>query len=303
MLEMRDNTSPVVIDSDGRELVGLGTPAFPFSYGTFDPSIKDYPWHWHDEMEFVYVKEGNLVYAVGASRLVLHKGDAAFANINVPHSEQDYFRRNAQEMHIVVSPDLLCSDHEQVIWTKYLKPLFESKTLKYATLLHNGPAWQQEVITLFKQTFNAVSLELDGCEILAREYLTRACVIIERHLIHAEETSSPNVNLQTERVKTMISFINHHYSEAITVSDIAAAASVSPRECQRAFKTALGSTPVGYLSDYRLQMAASKLTSQTDSIADVSISCGFSSQSYFSKQFKKKYGQTPLEHRQLNMPL
>jgi AraC-like DNA-binding protein len=113
--------------------------------------------------------------------------------------------------------------------------------------------------------------------------------------IRAQNTEKNNSDM--ERLKEMILYIQANYAERIMLDDIAAAAGISPRECMRCFQRCLGNSPVNYLNDHRLHMAAEKLLTTAETVTEVSENCGFSSVSYFSKAFRLKMGCTPLEYR------
>ena len=68
----------------------------------------------------------------------------------------------------------------------------------------------------------------------------------------------------------------------------------------RYFKKIAGCSPVEYLIDYRLNMAAYMLITTDDSISDISLACGFNDASHFIKFFRRKKGVTPRNYRQLH---
>ena len=53
-----------------------------------------------------------------------------------------------------------------------------------------------------------------------------------------------------------LNYIKEHYTEAITLGDLAQSARVSKSECLRCFKLSMQDTPYHYLLEYRLQAAA-----------------------------------------------
>jgi transcriptional regulator GlxA family with amidase domain len=91
----------------------------------------------------------------------------------------------------------------------------------------------------------------------------------------------------------MLSYIYENYAEPVTLADIAKAADISRSEAGRCFHTYMGCSPVEALIQYRLQMAHQLLSERTQTLQQISCACGFNSVSYFSRQFKKKYGYTP----------
>ena len=90
-----------------------------------------------------------------------------------------------------------------------------------------------------------------------------------------------------ERLKTMMQFIHACYGEKITLEQIAASAGISPRECSRCFQRCIKISPMNYLNDYRVRMAARLLSQTGRTILSISEQCGFSSSSYFGKLFQK----------------
>ena len=95
----------------------------------------------------------------------------------------------------------------------------------------------------------------------------------------------------------MLSYIKMHLSESMTVGDIAKAASVSESECLRCFRSAIGTTPIRYLREYRLERACELLTETNLSLAEIASACGFQDMSYFSKSFRESKGTTPTGYR------
>ena len=88
---------------------------------------------------------------------------------------------------------------------------------------------------------------------------------------------------------------------SVTLEEIAASASVSTSTCLRLFSIIVGTTPVNYLTDYRLQKAAEELQHKGKrTISDIAYLCGFTDASYFNRCFRKKYGVTPTEYVRLS---
>jgi transcriptional regulator GlxA family with amidase domain len=95
----------------------------------------------------------------------------------------------------------------------------------------------------------------------------------------------------------MTQFIKDHCGEKLTLDDIAAAADISTRECTRCFARCINTSPIVYLTQTRLSMAADLLAGSAKSIIEISEECGFSSPSYFGKVFREAMGCTPKEYR------
>ncbi|MCR5747386.1 MAG: AraC family transcriptional regulator, partial [Lachnospiraceae bacterium] len=88
-----------------------------------------------------------------------------------------------------------------------------------------------------------------------------------------------------------------HYQDRISLSDIAASASISDRECLRCFQNNLGTTPFTFLLRYRCRVAADRLKRSADPVTEIAYGCGFSSPSYFGKIFRQEMGWSPSDYR------
>ena len=70
---------------------------------------------------------------------------------------------------------------------------------------------------------------------------------------------------------------------------------------RRCFKREIGKTPLGYLTELRIDQAKVLLTQETfTSIENISAICGFGDSFYFSTCFKKHVGVAPLQYRKMN---
>ena len=92
-------------------------------------------------------------------------------------------------------------------------------------------------------------------------------------------------------------YIRENFSEHITIKDICSAIGYSKSTLLPAFKKEFSITVNTYLNNLRLGRAKKMLEGENFTINEVALACGFSDQSYFSKVFSAKYGQTPTEYR------
>ena len=95
----------------------------------------------------------------------------------------------------------------------------------------------------------------------------------------------------------MISYIETHHREKITLSQISAAGNAGKTTCCTIFQKYVNQTPMSYLTNYRLQKSV-ELLHQTDmTVTEIAYESGFSGASYFTETFKKVYGCTPTGYR------
>ncbi|MFR7520402.1 MAG: helix-turn-helix transcriptional regulator [Mediterraneibacter faecis] len=98
-------------------------------------------------------------------------------------------------------------------------------------------------------------------------------------------------------MKTVLKYVENHYTEKLTIDDMAKLTYYSKSHFMKFFKAHMGIGFTEYLNDYRLTMAARLLKSSDDSILMIADASGFDNLSYFNRIFKKKYGVSPGTYR------
>ncbi|MGN0277546.1 MAG: helix-turn-helix domain-containing protein [Hominisplanchenecus sp.] len=96
----------------------------------------------------------------------------------------------------------------------------------------------------------------------------------------------------------LISYINEHFHEPVSLDALAKKANLSPYHFTRIFARETGYTPHQYLINTRISAAKFMLKSSERSIKDIAFSTGFNSESNFCSTFKKWEKVTPGEYRQ-----
>jgi len=100
-----------------------------------------------------------------------------------------------------------------------------------------------------------------------------------------------------ERLLAARQFINDHSSQPLTLSDLAKSAGMSaPYFCSQ-FRKFFGIAPVEYLIQHRMFHAAQLLADRNLTIAEIAAQVGYNDPFFFSRTFKKHFGQSPREMR------
>ncbi len=110
------------------------------------------------------------------------------------------------------------------------------------------------------------------------------------------DASAATVRRATATVRRATAFIDAHPDRDITVVDIAAAACVTVRALQMAFRRELDTTPMAYLRTVRLARAHRELLDLgpgQETVTAVAYRWGFSSASRFSAYYRETYGVNP----------
>ncbi|WP_209427649.1 GlxA family transcriptional regulator [Pararhodobacter sp. SW119] len=103
--------------------------------------------------------------------------------------------------------------------------------------------------------------------------------------------------LTDRRIEAAIRIMEAALSTPLRIAQIADAANISERQLERLFLTNLGMSPSDFYMDLRLTAARSRLLHSSDTLEEIAVSMGFSSQAHFSRAIKAWCGESPLTLR------
>lgn len=128
------------------------------------------------------------------------------------------------------------------------------------------------------------------------EFLDFVHVIFEKNKVLPSQSKKP----EEDAVSLAQAFITDHLSDsALTRQDIAQAAHVSESHCSHLFTKKLGLSITDYIGRERLKLAKSLLADTSMPASLIALKSGFNSASYFTANFKKSEGMTPMEYRKM----
>jgi len=104
--------------------------------------------------------------------------------------------------------------------------------------------------------------------------------------------------LDDVRLRRVLAYVEEHFAEDITVADLANVACLSIFHFTRAFAAAMGVPPHRYVSRRRLETAKAMIATGRASLSEIAHDCRFSSESSFTRAFRRATGMTPAKYRQ-----
>lgn len=254
-----------------------------------------YPWHWHDDWEIAYVEQGAVRVCVNDQQVLLQEGDGIFINRRVLHTFSMAGETEVRMPNVLFEPVLLYGSRESVYWEKYVKPLALSKGFTHEVFRRQTP-WQAEILGQAERAFSLLTAEDYGYELRVRAALSEIFLILTRHIPDLGNTEAKS-QTEMDRIRQMLSFIQLHYTEPVSVQQIADSAFISRRECMRSFQRVLGTSPIQYVIDLRLRKAKQLLLETDFPVMEIGARCGFPDQSYFTRVFREKTGVSPGKFR------
>ena len=99
------------------------------------------------------------------------------------------------------------------------------------------------------------------------------------------------------RATRTVRYMDEHAGDALSLTDLAAQAGLSPFHFLRTFEDLTGATPHQYVMRLRLRRAAARLLAEPAKILDVALDSGFGDVSNFNRAFRAEFGMSPRAYR------
>jgi len=248
--------------------------------------------HWHDRLELIQVKSGQMHCHVNDSDFLLKKGDICIINEEQIHRVYSEEEETCSTNTLTISPAML--QNIQGLYNKLIFPVISDSDFTHIRM--NGRnSHAKRISDLFDEMMKLAKEKPTGCELEALAFV--ALILRQVYLVYKEEPLEREHDEDLRLHKKMTAYIYDHYSEAINLDDIASSASISRSKCSLLFHKYAETSPIDFLNSYRLEMAAFQLTNTKETIASIAFSCGFNQQSYFTRLFVREYGLSPKEYR------
>lgn len=261
------------------------------SFKLFSPRLRNtFLWHYHPEIELVYVEADAGIRHVGSHISGYTQSDLVFIGSNIPHLNFDYrLRSDYHQVVIQLREDFLGSAIGLAPEFSTIQQLFKkaswgiafgenAKALVVDRLkqLHQLSSFQQlmELISIFQTLASAKDFELLNNDDMSIQFFLKDKIRMGAiyEYIDANYNRKPDVNIVAEKVHL-----------------------TTPAFC-RYFKRQTNMTFTDFVNQYRIDMAKNHLM-QDRNITETCYAVGFESLSYFNKLFNRIVGQNPSDFK------
>ena len=286
-------------DEDNREFIPTDRE-FPFviKYTDFSKMTGGIAgWHWHDFFELTIPLQDGMILQTPEQTVRLDCGEAAFVNTSMLHTvswKDDPASKTCYTFFFDRS--ILTGEYGSVFEEKYVNPITMCRDLDCFSIRPHNKAGLR-MMMLIDDMVSYFRTEEFGSEMKSRSALSELWLILLEETREFRENARMIDPTDSMRMKQMMNYVHEHFRDKIYLEEIAASAGISPRECARCFRRQIGFTPMDYLNQYRVRMAADELGMSADPIAVIGERCGFASDSYFGKIFRQYMNCSPREYR------
>ena len=247
-------------------------------------------WHFHPEIELVYVEAEKGIRHIGDHISTYEGCDLALIGSYIPHLNFDYGVKATVETVVIQFPETY----------------FEAGLVRIPEL--------QKVVGLMERAktgiaFTGETKRIAGVRLKKLQYMDRfhqfmelmsifqfLAVSDEYEDLEVRPISSQTILKQQERMHRIHQFVEMNFQKPIDTQQIAEEVNLTLPAFCRYFKKATKLTYTDFVNQYRVQYAK-KLLIQDKNVTETCFECGFESLSYFNRIFKKFAGVSPSEFK------
>lgn len=269
------------------EEVHRGSAALPLGLYRQHGSVKGScitPSQYHKDLELILTLEGSTTLVVDGETWETKPGVLYFINPYHIHSIHVATPPSRYDC-LVIPMDLLTLPVGHATMTDLISPISKGER-------SFGSQTQDPVLIDLFQRITASYTQKEENATAIMGYLLLLLDRSKKIGLLTESAPSP-----TAPIRKAIDYIQSHFNERISLSDMAASVGMNPKYFCSYFKKHTLSTPFTYLTMLRIRHAKTLLQEKQLSVLEVALSCGFDNVSFFIRQFKAVTGQTPGQYR------
>lgn len=248
-------------------------------------------WHFHPEIELVYINYGQGKRHIGNHISYYHDGDLLLIGSNVPHyGFAGRLTKNESEIIVQFLPDFMGTDFLSSIEMKEINLLIQKSV---QGLSFSGGTKEQVGIKLTQL------LNLKGFDRLMKflDILRTLALSKEVEILNAGGMFLEVYANEHDRMTLIYDYVANNFTETIELERIASIVSMTVPSFCRYFKKVTNKTFTQYVNEYRIVHAQKLLSEQDMTITEVSLTSGFNNISHFNKQFKLHTQKSPRDYR------
>jgi AraC-like DNA-binding protein/quercetin dioxygenase-like cupin family protein len=254
--------------------------------------------HRHEFTEIVIVLSGLGVHVTEGARHQVQAGDVLVINSRRSHAYENIHSLNI--VNLLVREDVFRETEKQLSSLPGYHALFTLEPVRwrqreFTSRLRLKAEDLKRAIAWVEAMEEETRKKTEGGPLLARSWIILLIGLLARRY-GQDAAHAPQLEMRLGRV---LSWIEQHACEKLTMADLARQAAMSERSFLRHFRQATGFAPIDYVIRARIRRATELLAGRDSglSITEIAFRCGFQDSNYFSRQFRRLAGASPRHYR------
>ncbi|MBI9011595.1 MAG: AraC family transcriptional regulator [Clostridiales bacterium] len=254
----------------------------------FTQTVGEFPYHWHEEIEILFVLEGSLEIRVSKKPYHLNEGDLFIVNKN--------------ELHFIKSTlasgntQLLALQFEDSYFKKYGLVLTDKKFQMCLNDDTQNRSDHYQIKNILAKMMNQVLNKEPYYNLRLEQLLLDLVILLMSQYQQKDESKEESVS--DDKLLEILEYINEICTDASkNVKDIADHFYFSSQYLSRYFKSQVGISVKKFLDHLRLNKSLFALKTSDERILDIALKYGFPDSKAYYRVFKEVFDITPKEYR------
>ncbi|TDX87040.1 AraC family transcriptional regulator [Epilithonimonas xixisoli] len=254
-------------------------------------NIKSHVWHYHPEIELIFVCGGSGKRQIGSNISYFTEGDLILIGSNLPHCGMtNENTKNDYEIVIQFSQNFM--------GTEFWNAPEMSKILTMLEKAKSGIVFGEKVKKALKSKLEALS-ESSSLDKLMKliDILDSLATTSDYKILNAGKYYLQTQKEDNDRINLIFNHVKDNFKNQISLEEVAGLATMTVPSFCRYFKKITNKTFTQFVNEYRITHSLKLLAEQPMSITEICFESGFNNFSYFNKTFKEHTQKSPSQYR------
>lgn len=275
-------------------------PHFPFMI--FNQKLKrednaEDSFHWHNFCEITCVVKGKGNYFVNGQEYDMSEGDLIIFNNVELHGWSVI--DETMELIVMIFPTEFVSAPVTMFDYDYLRP-FLDRDGNFKNRIGAGEQYASDMAGIMKDIMREMKEKNVGYRLMVKAQVLRILTLLIRCYRKSDTAGDDAVSgdrRSMKRLEEAFYYINSHYTEKMTLEEVASSVYMSPNYFSTYFKGVTSLSFSDYVTVLRLNKAKEMIKTTDMNMADIAEACGFHNMSNFYRLYKKHIGNIEEERK------
>ncbi len=276
------------VENIGEITTANGEALLKMWHAIVDPEIRGMRHHNHTRFEITLVVSGSGVYSTPTGVFVIQKGDVLVFSGNEWHCITEIHDCGLELINLHFEPRYLLGNSHNSLSEKHMDFCFaHSSEFKNYIPAKDAGFLAEQILRIEHE----LKEQPDEYALCIKSHLNLLLISLIRDYHYCTQVPTHRIS----EILKALKYIDTHFTEPITLEEIAREAGVTPTYFSAIFKNFCNITLWNYISAKRIEKASRMILDENFSgtMLDIALACGFQNTANFNKVFRKYTGTTP----------
>jgi AraC-like DNA-binding protein len=273
-----------------------GSGDLPFIYSEANLGKASFFNHSHDYSEIIIISAGHGIHSTSFGDFPIRAGDVYVVHPGISHGFRESFRLEMINIGYKALSNVPLAPYVGFQALFVLEPMYREKGM-FSTQLHLSPGQKLDIEKICRQLKTEMTSKKIAYKAVCTGLFTTLTALLCR--FHEENSTNKLSDKPSTDPRDMFKlgralvYLEDRYTEEFSIKELSQKAGYSVNHFTEICRNIYGVTPLQYILQQRLNLAAKLLREGERNVTEIASACGFDDPNYFSRLFRKKMGVSP----------